>query len=159
MYRRLKTKPQWNRQILVHSIEKGGGMRVVRLVLLLMATSVLALLLCMPVSAQDSAARKEIKRVEFSGTPGMEVITSISELKPGDLLPMHFHHGIEAGTVLQGGMVQVPGKDPIALPTGAPIMNLRDVPHAGWKVAGDTTIKLFTVHIVDKGKPLYDAAK
>jgi hypothetical protein len=53
----------------------------------------------------------------------------------------------------------VPGKDPIALPTGAPIMNLRDVPHAGWKVAGETTIKLFTVHIVDKGKPLYDAAK
>jgi hypothetical protein len=82
-------------------------MRVVRLALLLMATSVLTLLLCMSVSAQGSAVRKEIKRVEFSGTPGMEVITSISELKPGDLLQMHFYHGIEAGTVLQGGMVQV----------------------------------------------------
>jgi quercetin dioxygenase-like cupin family protein len=121
--------------------------------------SLFMLLLCLPVNAQDSASRKEIKRVEFSGTPNMEVITSISELKPGDVLPVHFHHGIEAGTVLQGGMVQLPGKDPRALPTGAPIMNLRDVPHAGWKVVGDATIKLFTVHIVDKGKPLYDASK
>jgi hypothetical protein len=97
--------------------------------------------------------------VDLSGASGMEVITSISELKPGDFLALHFHHGVEAGTVLQGGMVQVPGKDPIMLPTGAPIMNLRDVPHAGWKVVGDTPIRLFTVHIVDKGKPLYDTAK
>jgi hypothetical protein len=134
-------------------------MRLVRSVLSVIAISLLMLLLCLPAAAQDSTARKEIKRVDLSGAPGMEVITSISELKPGDLLSMHFHHGIEAGTVLQGGMVQVPGKDPIALPTGAPIMNLRDVPHGGWKVVGDTTIKLFTVHIADKGKPLYDAVK
>ncbi|MCE5263507.1 MAG: cupin domain-containing protein [Deltaproteobacteria bacterium] len=123
------------------------------------AVFIFTLLLCLPAYAQDSAGRKEIKRVEFSGTPNMEVITSISELKPGEVLPVHFHHGIEAGTVLQGGMVQPPGADPRALPTGAPIMNLRDVPHAGWKVVGDTTIKLFTVHVVDKGKPLYDVAK
>jgi hypothetical protein len=133
-------------------------MRSIRSVLL-MAASVCALVLCLPAIAQDSAARKEIKRVDLSGAPGMEVINSISELKPGDFLPLHIHHGIEAGTVLQGGMVQVPGKDPIALPTGASIMNLRDVPHAGWKVIGDTTIRLFTVHIVDKGKPLYDTPK
>ena len=74
-------------------------------------------------------------------------------------IALHIHHGIEAGIVLQGGMIQVPGKDAVPLPTGAPIMNLRDVPHAGWTVAGDTVIKLYTVHIVDKGKPLYDAPK
>ncbi len=56
-------------------------------------------------------------------------------------------------------MVEVPGKPPFALPTGAPIMNLRDVPHAGFKIVGDKTIKLITVHIVDKGKPLYDWVK
>lgn len=125
----------------------------------LLVTFVCLLQFCLPAFAQDSTARKEIKRVDLSGAPGMEVITSISELKPGDLLPLHFHHGIEAGRVLQGGMVQVPGKDPIALPTGAPIMNLRDAPHAGWKVVGDATIILFTVHVVDKGKPLYDTPK
>ena len=134
-------------------------MRLIRLALLLMVASVFTLLLSLPAYAQDVASRKELKRVDLSGAPGMEVITSISELKPGDVLPAHFHHGLETGTVLQGGMVQMPGKDPTALSTGAPIMNLRDVRHAGWKVVGDTTIKLFTVHIVDKGKPLYDFGK
>jgi hypothetical protein len=38
-------------------------------------------------------------------------------------------------------------------------MNLRDVAHGGFKVVGDKTIKLLTVHIVDKGKPLYDPVK
>ena len=133
-------------------------MLLLRTVLSFAAIAV-ALALSAPVFAQDSAARKEIKREDLSGAPGMEVITSISELKPGDLLPLHFHHGIETGLVLQGGMVQLPGKEPMALTTGAPIMTLRNVAHAGWKVVGDSTIRLFTVHIVDKGKPLYDTPK
>ena len=112
-----------------------------------------------PVLAQDSASRKEIKREDLTGAPGMEVISSISEIKPGELLPLHFHHGIESGIVLQGGMVQLPGKDPMPLPTGAAIMNLRNVAHGGWKVVGDATIRLYTVHAVDKGKPLYDTPK
>ena len=120
-----------------------------------------ACLLTAPVAgwAQDSANRKEIRRVDLSGAPGMEVISSVSEYKPGESIPLHIHHGIEAGIVLQGGMIQLPGKDPVPFPTGAPIMNLRDVAHAGWTVAGDAVIKLYTVHIVDKGKPLYDAPK
>ncbi len=109
--------------------------------------------------AQDSPQRKEIRRVDLSGAPGMEVVSSVSEYKPGESIPLHIHHGVEAGIVLQGGMIQLPGKDAVPFPTGAPIMNLRDVPHAGWKVAGDVVIKLYTVHIVDKGKPLYDAPK
>lgn len=43
--------------------------------------------------------------------------------------------------------------------SGSPIMNLRDVKHGGFKVTGRKTIKLLTVHIVDKGKPLYDNSK
>jgi hypothetical protein len=31
------------------------------------------------------------------------------------------------------------------------------VPHAGFKVVGDKPLKIVTVHIVDKGAPLYDA--
>ncbi len=41
-------------------------------------------------------------------------------------------------------------------PTGASGINKREVPHAGYKVVGDKTLKLLTVHIVDKGKPLYN---
>ena len=109
--------------------------------------------------AQDYAGLKELKRADLSGAPGMEVVLSVVEFRPGDQLPVHFHHGIETAYVLEGGMVQEPGKPPIAMPTGAPIMALRDVPHGGWTVVGDKTIKLVAVHIVDKGKPLYDWVK
>ena len=111
------------------------------------------------VSAQDATTRKELRRTDLSGAPGMEVILSVSELKPGDELAAHFHHGVETGYVLEGGMVEAPGKPAFALVTGTHIMNLRDVPHPGFKVVGDKTIKLLTVHIVDKGKPLYDWVK
>jgi quercetin dioxygenase-like cupin family protein len=89
----------------------------------------------------------------------MEVITSTAEYKKGDEIPRHYHHGVETGYILQGTMIQIPGKEPTMLETGAPIMNLRDVPHAGYKVVGDTPLKLVTVHIVDKGKPLYEWVK
>ena len=109
--------------------------------------------------AQDLPQRKEARRADLSGAPGMEVIISFSEYKPGDGIPVHFHHGIEAAYVIEGAMVQTEGKPAIALQTGAPVMALRDAPHAGFKVVGDKTLKLFTVHIVDKGKPLYDMSK
>lgn len=107
----------------------------------------------------DSPQRVEQKRADLSGAPGMEVIASTAEYKPGDTIDVHFHHGVEAAYVLQGAQVQVPGKDPNTLPTGATVMNLRDARHGGFKVVGDTSLKLFTVHVVDKGKPLYDYSK
>ena len=107
----------------------------------------------------DSRQRVEQKRADLSGASGMEVIASTAEYKNGDAIDLHIHHGIEAAYVVQGGMVQAPGKDPMPLPTGASLLNLRDVKHGGFKVVGDTPLKLFTVHIVDKGKPLYDYSK
>jgi hypothetical protein len=106
--------------------------------------------------APDFQPRKEISRVDLTGAPGMEVVTSISEYKTGEVLGRHIHHGVEAAYVIQGTTVQVPGKEPMTLATGAPVLNLRDVMHGGYKVVGDQSLKLFTVHIVDKGKPLYD---
>jgi quercetin dioxygenase-like cupin family protein len=125
----------------------------------ILASFVVVASVCVAAISSDSPARKELKRADLSGAPGMEVITSTAEYKKGDEIPRHFHHGVETGYILQGTMVQVPGKDPMMLETGAPIMNLRDVPHAGYKVVGDTPLKLVTVHIVDKGKPLYEWVK
>ena len=106
--------------------------------------------------AQDSPQRKEIKRTDLTGT-NMEVILSVAEYKPGDLVTRHIHHGVEAFYVIQGATVQTPDGKEIKLATGAGSINLRDVPHAGFKVVGDTSLKLVTVHVVDKGRPLYDA--
>lgn len=109
-------------------------------------------------SALDNPpGRVELKRADLTGAPGMEVISSISEFKPGDQVMAHFHNGIEAGYVVQGAMIQMPGKDPVMMETGSSFMNLRDVVHAGYKVVGDRSLKIFAVHIVDKGKPLYDS--
>lgn len=106
----------------------------------------------------DSPQRVEHQRTDLSGAPGMEVIASSAEYRPGERIDLHRHHGIEALYVVQGASVQAPGKDAVTLPTGATAMNLRDVMHAGVTVVGDVPLKLFTVHIVDKGKPLYDYA-
>ena len=75
----------------------------------------------------DSPQRVEQKRSDLSGAPGMEVIASTGEYKKGESIHFHFHHGIEAAYVVQGASVQSPGKEPVTLPTGASLLNLRDV--------------------------------
>lgn len=106
-------------------------------------------------SAQDSPFRRELKRADLTGT-NMEVITSISEIKPGGTSMLHIHHGEEAFYVLEGGTIELPDGKQVPFPTGIAAVNVRDVPHGAFKVVGDKTVKLLTVHIVDKGKPLYD---
>lgn len=107
----------------------------------------------------DSPQRVEQKRTELSGAPGMEVIASTAEYRPGEGIESHTHHGVEVAYVIQGATIQLPGKDPTSLPTGATVLNLRDVKHAGFSIVGTTSLKLFTVHIVDKDQPLYDYTK
>jgi quercetin dioxygenase-like cupin family protein len=139
-------------------MNKGGReMNIRRTSGLAAAAGAALVLLTAAVFAQDNSnARTEIRRTDLTGAPGMEVISSIVEYKPGESSPRHLHHGVESGYVLQGAMIQFPGKEPVMMATGTPIFNLRDVPHGGFKIVGDTSLKLYTVHIVDKGKPLYD---
>lgn len=126
------------------------------------ALLLLGISLCTRISAQelhDSPQRIEKQRSDLSGAPNMEVIVSTAEYKPGETIDLHLHHGIEALYVIQGATVQFPGKAPVQLASGASLLNQRDVPHAGFVVMGDTSLKLFTVHVVDKGKPLYEYAR
>ena len=109
--------------------------------------------------ATDSPQRVEQKRTDLTGARGMEVIASVAEYKPGEGIGLHIHHGVEVAYVLQGARVQSPGKDPVLLATGATAINLRDAKHAGFVVVGEAPLKLFTVHVVDRGKPLYDYTK
>lgn len=110
----------------------------------------------------DAPQRQEKQRVDLLGPngkdTGMEVISSVAEYQPGESMNSHLHHGIEAVYVVQGAQVQMQGKDPVALPTGASLMNLRMIQHGGFKVVGAQSLKIFTVHVVDKNKPLYDAS-
>ena len=108
--------------------------------------------------AQDPAGRKELKRGDLTGT-SMEIVVSVSETKPGETLARHIHHGEEALYVLEGATAELPDGKQITLATGSAGINVREVAHAGFKIVGDKTLKLLTVHIVDKGKPLYDNPK
>jgi quercetin dioxygenase-like cupin family protein len=102
--------------------------------------------------------RQELKREDVAGT-NMEVIISVIEAQPGELIARHIHHGEESFYVLQGATFETSDGKQITLPTGAAGINHRDVPHAGLKVVGDTPFKYLAVHVVDKGAPLYDAPK
>ena len=83
----------------------------------------------------------------------MEVIISVIEAQPGELIARHIHHGEEAFYVLQGATFETSDGKQITLPTGAAAINHRDVPHGGLKVVGDTPFKYLAVHVVDKGSP------
>ena len=102
--------------------------------------------------------RQELKRADVPGT-NTEVIISVVETQPGELIPLHIHHGEEAFYVLQGATLETSDGKQIKLPVGAALINHRDVPHAGLKVIGDTALKYLAVHVVDKGVPLYDTPK
>lgn len=115
-----------------------------------------AALLLTAVQSVAEPVSTALNQTTLSGADGMKVITALSEYQPGDTLRRHLHHGVEAAYVVQGASIQAPGKAPIALPEGSSLMNLRDVPHGGFTVVGDQALKIFTVHIIDSGKPVYE---
>jgi hypothetical protein len=94
-----------------HATNPGGKvMKLLRSGLFVAAT---AIVMAVAAQAQDSPQRKELRRVDLSGTAGMEVVSSISEFKPGEELPRHLHHGVEAGYVVQGEpWCRTPGNRP-----------------------------------------------
>ena len=94
-----------------------------------------------------------LKRADFAGNEGLEIISAFYEFKPAEDIPQHIHHGVESCNVIQGAVIQAVGKDPIKLETGTSWIYNRDVPHGGIKTVGDTSLKIFCVNVVDKGKP------
>jgi len=101
----------------------------------------------------DEPKRTVLKRADLTGT-NMEIIVSVLEVPSGVNIAKHTHPGEEAVYVLEGATLQFPDGREVSRPAGEAGVNVRDVPHAGYKVVGDKPLKLLTVHIVDKGKPM-----
>ena len=97
--------------------------------------------------------KREISRAPLTGTD-KEIVMTETEVPVGATSPRHTHPGEEAFYVLQGSMTQVPGQAPSLRETGSGGITAREVPHAGYKVVGDRSLKIINVYIVDKGKPL-----
>ncbi|MEH2506954.1 MULTISPECIES: cupin domain-containing protein [unclassified Bradyrhizobium] len=102
--------------------------------------------------------RDELKRADLTGKD-MDVIVTIVTVPPGENLPKHIHPGEEVVYVLDGAMLELSDGSQRQFPAGAATINVRNVPHAGFKVAGDKALKMLTVHIVDKGKPVTEVVK
>ena len=122
-------------------------LRIAALILLISATA-----------AHAQIVRKELKRADVAGTD-MEAIEVYLEVPPGESLPRHTHHGEEIVYVIHGATLILPDGSQRELPTGAGVINQRGVPHAGFKIGGDQTLKLINVFVVDKGKPLTEVVQ
>ena len=115
------------------------------------------LLLFSTTTAYAQTKLTELKRADLTGT-NMEVIISVAEVPPGNTLARHFHHGEEAVYILEAATIQLPDGKELPLQAGGAVINVREVPHGGFKVAGDKPLKMVTVHIIDKGKPFSEPA-
>jgi quercetin dioxygenase-like cupin family protein len=112
----------------------------------------LSLIVSVTARAQSSK-RTELTKGDLTGT-NMEIVVGTVEVPPGASGVLHIHPGDEAYYVIDGATALLPDGKPINFEPGAARINVRDVPHGAFKVTGDKTLKLLTVHIVDKGKPM-----
>ncbi|WP_024519471.1 cupin domain-containing protein [Bradyrhizobium sp. Tv2a-2] len=101
----------------------------------------------------QSSKRTELTKGELTGKD-MQIIVGTVEVPPGASGVLHTHPGEEAYYVIDGATAVLPDGKPLIFEPGTAKINVRDVPHGAFTVTGDKTLKLLTVHIVDKGKPM-----
>lgn len=120
------------------------------LVLLLAAGSALA---------QTSAIRRTVVQKADVSVPGREAVVARVELDAGATAGRHSHPGDEIGYVLEGeSELRVDGEDPRRIKAGESFVIPAGTVHDALNT-GKSTLKLVSVFVVEKGKPLATAAK
>src|SRR5438045_5207869 len=94
----------------------------------------------------QSSKRNELTKGDLTGT-NMEIVVSTVEVPPGASGVLHTHPGEEAYYVIDGATAILPDGKSIEFEAGLAKINVRDMPHGAFKVTGDKTLKLLTVHI------------
>ena len=107
------------------------------------------------VSAQELTVRTELHRADLTGVAGMEVILSNFVVKPGGKVPLHTHPGDEHLVVVQGSTLTTSEGKTIEFKDGMATSFPRGKVHGGVTNSGDRDLVLTTIHIVDKGKPMF----
>jgi quercetin dioxygenase-like cupin family protein len=102
-----------------------------------------------PVTAQQGITRTPLGTTDFP--PGYETVTGLAQIAAGLCAERHFHAGIESGLLLEGDLLlKIEGRPDQNLNPGDPVQIPAGVPHVACTSGG---LKVFTVHIVEKGKP------
>jgi quercetin dioxygenase-like cupin family protein len=107
--------------------------------------------------AQAPAAQRII--VDRADTrPGQEAVLARADFPAGGDTGLHFHHGLELGTVIDGSVeVTVEGSAPKTYHAGEAFLIPSEAHHRAIAVGGPARIA--AVYVVDKGKPLAEAVK
>ena len=109
----------------------------------------LALVSLAPLMAQQGITRIALGTIDFP--PGYQTVTGIAEIAPGLCAERHSHFGIESGYLIEGDLLlKIDGRPDQQLKPGDPVQIPAGVPHVACRIGG---LKVFTVHIVEAGKP------
>ena len=100
--------------------------------------------------------REELQRGDNDPQGKTETIMAEIRMMPGASVPLHTHPGDEFVYVLAGGAMQGPDGSVNEVPTGASAWYPRGKVHGGVTSRADGEVVLLTVHVVDKGKPLFE---
>jgi quercetin dioxygenase-like cupin family protein len=103
---------------------------------------------------QPSIKRTILQRADDPASAKYEAVMGISEIPPGGTSGKHRHPGVELAYVLEGAVELVhEGKPPITVKAGEPTMNTVGGIHTATN-RGTVPVKILTVYIVEKGKPM-----
>ena len=103
---------------------------------------------------QPGIKRTILQRQDDPGSPKYEAVMGISEIPPGGTSGKHRHPGIELAYVLDGAVELVhEGKPPMTVKAGEATMNTLGGIHTATN-RGTVPVKILTVYIVEKGKPM-----
>jgi len=103
---------------------------------------------------QPGIKRTILQRQDDPGSPKYEAVMGISEIPPGGTSGKHRHPGIELAYVLEGAVELVhEGKPPVTVKAGEATMNTLGGIHTATN-RGTVPVKILTVYIVEKGKPM-----
>ena len=124
--------------------------------------TLLALLAAGTASAQDQPIKRtELLRSDLADVPGKQTVIYVAEVAPGGEGARHTHYGDEYVYILEGTLNIKPyGKDPISLGKGqAAHIAPTDGIHAAMNGSKSEPARVLVILVVEKGKPLAEAAK
>ena len=106
--------------------------------------------------AQSSGIKRTpLQKIDYPD--GYTVVTAIAEVPAGGAAGRHTHPGIETGYVLEGELeLVIDGKPPVMVKAGESYQIPAGVVHDA--KAGDKPLKVLTIYVVDKSKPLASPA-
>jgi quercetin dioxygenase-like cupin family protein len=114
------------------------------------ATCIALSALLAPALAQEGIKSTPLGTIDFP--PGYQTVMGVAQIAPGTCAGRHTHPGIESSYIVEGDiLVKIDGGQDQQLKAGDSFQIAAGVPHDGCTTGG---LKVLTVHVVEKGKPL-----